>query len=83
MTVVEWPNEEQILLELRIARFDRGTDGWRTMAELAGTFECPDFGRLSLPLMALVDGGRVEERVAGNRYFGVGTPVFRAVTNDA
>lgn len=58
---VMWPSAEQILEYLEKARYVYETDGWRTAAEIAGYFECPDFARVCGPAWDLRGKG-VETR---------------------
>lgn len=59
--MIDWPTEEQVLEALTRAK-QLGTDGWRTMAEIAGILECPRWDRIDLPASKLVKRGLVEER---------------------
>lgn len=62
----DWPTADQVLEALVAARIrdtDGGTTpGYRTMAELAGSLQCPDFSHLLPALDALEAEGKIVKR---------------------
>lgn len=59
---VGWPEPHRVIGVLEEAR-DQGTDGWRTMAEIAGALEYPEYSHVLPALDELWQHGQVTEWV--------------------
>jgi hypothetical protein len=62
----EWPGPQEVLDALLAARRRDTASGWRTMAEIAGTLQCPDFARVAGPATELLDVAQAEFRRLGD-----------------
>ncbi len=70
-----WPTVQEVVSALRQVQTYQDGEGWRSMAEIAGILECPEFARISQPAEEGVALGALMKRSLGPE----GPTLYRAI----